>query len=51
MPSDKSEEQFQAEQDVRTMIEADRVKADKKRLSRAVKEAKAQMKALEGFNG
>ncbi|MGI9491583.1 MAG: hypothetical protein ACR2QF_04195 [Geminicoccaceae bacterium] len=50
MPSgsiSKSDEQFQAEQDVRTLIEAAKLKGDKKRLDRAMKEARSQMKALE----
>ncbi len=42
----KSDEQFQREDDVRTLIQAGRIRADKKRLAAAVKESKAQMKAL-----
>lgn len=38
---------FEAEQDVRTMLSAAKIKADKPRLNRAMKKAREQMKALE----
>ena len=42
----QTEQQFQAEQDVRTMVDAEKIKKDKKRLGRAMKEAKKQAAAL-----
>ena len=44
--SKHDEEQFQAEQDVRTMVDAEKIKKDKKRLGRAMKEATKQAAAL-----
>lgn len=41
------DKEFEAEQDVRTMLDAAKIKADKPRLKRAMAKAKAQMKALE----
>ncbi len=41
------DKEFEAEQDVRTMLSAAKIKADKPRLKRAMARAKAQMKALE----
>ena len=46
-PGDKSEEQFQAESDVRTLIEAGKIMGDKSRMDRAMKEARRQKKDLE----
>ena len=44
--SKHDEEQFQAEQDVRTMVDAEKIKKDPKRLGRTMKEAKKQAAAL-----
>ena len=38
---------FEAEQDVRTMLNAQKIKSDKKRLKRAMTKAREQMSALE----
>jgi len=46
MPKHDDEKQFQAEQDVRTMVEFDSIKKDEKRLGRAMKEARTQLNAL-----
>lgn len=45
--SKHEEEQFQAEQDVRTMVDNEKIKKDPKRLGRAMKEAKRQSAALD----
>lgn len=42
----KKQAQFEAEQDVRTLVESDRIKRDKKRLARAMKSAKTQLASL-----
>ena len=44
--SKHDEEQFQAEQDVRTMVDAKKIKKDKKRFARTMKEARVQLAAL-----
>ena len=41
------QQKFQAESDVRTLIEAAEIRADKSRFQRAVKEAKSKLKALQ----
>ncbi len=41
------EKEFEAEQDVRTLMNAEKVKADKPRLKRAMTMARKQMSALE----
>ena len=41
------DKEFEAEQDVRTMLNAAKIRADKPRLKRAMAKAQAQMKALE----
>ena len=45
MPN-KSDAQYQAENDVRTLVDAEAIKKDKKRLARTMKEAKRQAEAL-----
>lgn len=40
------ERKWQAEQDLRTLIEAEKIKADKGRLKAAMTEKRAQQKAL-----
>ncbi len=40
------DKEFEAEQDVRTMLNAEKIKADKGRLKRAMAKAREQMKAL-----
>lgn len=45
--SKADEEKFQAEMDVRTLVEADDIRKDKPRLKRALACAKEQMAALE----
>jgi hypothetical protein len=42
----KGEQDFRSEQDMRTLIEAERIKRDKGRLSRAMKKAKEERAAL-----
>ena len=46
-PVSVEDKEFQAEQDVRTLIDAEKVKADKPRLKRAMTMARKQMSALE----
>jgi len=41
------DKEFEAEQDVRTMLNAEKIKADKSRLKRAMTMARKQMSALE----
>ena len=41
------DKEFEAEQDVRTMLNAEKIKSDKSRLKRAMAKAREQMKALE----
>lgn len=41
--------QWQAEDDLRTLINAEKIKADKARLAAAMKKHKEQMKALEAI--
>jgi hypothetical protein len=41
------DKEFEAEQDVRTLLNAEKIKGDKPRLKRAMAKAKEQMKALE----
>ena len=41
------DKEFEAEQDVRTMLTAEKIKGDKSRLKRAMKKAREQMSALE----
>ena len=38
---------FESEQDVRTLLNAEKIKGDKTRLKRAMKKARDQMSALE----
>lgn len=45
-PSKTDEQKWQAESDVRTLIDAEKIKADKPRLRRAMKMAKEQADAL-----
>ncbi len=42
----KQDQKFQAEDDVRTMVRAEEIRKDGKRLARARKEARTQMAAL-----
>lgn len=44
------EEDYQAACDVKTLLEAERIKADKDRMKAAVKKAKEQRKMLEKVN-
>ena len=41
------DKEFEAEQDVRTLLNAEKIKSDKKRLKRAMVMARKQMNALE----
>ncbi len=45
-PTTAEDKEFQAEQDVRTLINAEKIKGDKSRLKRAMVKAKEQMTAL-----
>ena len=45
-PVSVEDKEFQAEQDVRVLIDAEKVKGDKLRLKRAMVKAKEQMTAL-----
>ncbi len=45
-PVSAEDKEFQAEQDVRTLIDAEKLKGDKARLKRAMTKAREQMKAL-----
>lgn len=45
-PVTAEDKEFQAEQDVRTLIDAEKIKGDKSRLKRAMVKAKEQMTAL-----
>ena len=47
----KTDEQFEAERDVRTLIDAGKIRKDKKRLTRAMKEGRAQRTALDEMGG
>ena len=42
----KTEDDFEAESDLRHLIEAEKIKGDKKRLKRATAKAREQMTAL-----
>ena len=42
----KRQAEFEAEQDVRTLVDADKIKRDKSRLARAMKSARGQLNAL-----
>lgn len=42
---------FQAESDVKSLVEADRIKKDKTRMSAAMKSAREQKAALENVKG
>ncbi len=42
----KRQQEFEAESDVRTLVESDRIKRDKSRLARAMKSAKTQLVSL-----
>jgi len=46
-PTTAEDKEFEAEQDVRTLISAEKIKGDKSRLKRAMTKAREQMKALE----
>lgn len=48
--SKADEEKYEAEEDVRTMIRAGEIKADKPRLKRCMKMAKEQMAALKNVS-
>ena len=41
------DKEFEAEQDVRTLMNAEKIKGDKSRLKRAMAKAREQMSALE----
>ena len=45
-PTTAEDREFEAEQDVRTLIDAEKIKGDKGRLKRAMTKAKEQMTAL-----
>lgn len=45
-PVTAEDKEFQAEQDVRALIDAEKIKGDKGRLKRAMVKAKEQMTAL-----
>jgi len=47
MYAPKTESEYEAESDMRTLIEAEKIKKDKKRLSRAMKKAKEQRDAMQ----
>ena len=46
-PSKADEQKWQAEDDVRTLVEAEEIRKDKPRFKRAMKAAKEKMAALE----
>ena len=50
MQTKADEAKYQAEDDLRTLVRANEIKADKKRLRAAMKCAKEQMKALDEIN-
>lgn len=45
-PVSDEDKEFKAEQDVRTLVDAEKIKADAPRLKRAMTKAREQMKAL-----
>ena len=45
----KSDQQFEAEMDVRTLADAEKIRKDKNRFKRAMAEAKRQMDALKAL--
>jgi hypothetical protein len=47
----QSEKDWQAESDLRTLIEAEKIKRDKKRLAAAMKKKREMKKALEQVEG
>lgn len=46
---DKSDAQFRAEMDVRTLADAEKIRKDKSRMKAAMTEAKRQMDALKAL--
>lgn len=47
----RQEDEWQAEDDLRTLINAEKIKADKKRLAAAMKKKREMKKSLEAIDG
>ena len=45
-PVGREDKQYEAEQDVRTLVDAEKIKGDQPRFKRAMVKAREQMKAL-----